>query len=101
MRVPSLDDIYRSSKDRRALHFDDIAEKEKLWKGEAAAAVTVPSHAPGSPVYNATRDGKCAEIVMWWVHHLAEGHRAELSSIADFVLPLMPQDVAPKEARSN
>lgn len=101
MRVPSLDESYRARGDRRALHFDNITEKELLWQAEEVATMTIPSHFVGTAKYNATRDGKCAELVMWYTHHLAEGHRAELASISDVALPLMPQDVAPQAARSH
>jgi len=100
MRAPELDKGYRARSDRRALHFDDISKKETLWQGETIAADTVPWHAYGTDKYNATRDGKCAEIVMWFYHHLAEGDRAELAMVSSFSMPMMPTDVAPKEARS-
>lgn len=101
LRVKTLDEQYRSRQDRRALHFDDIEYKEKLWRAENQATESVPTHAPGGDIYNATRDGKCAELVMWYVHHLAEGHRKDLTMVSEFTLPLMPVDVAPVEARSN
>jgi len=100
MRAPELDHGYRARSDRRALHFDNISHKELLWHGETIAADNVAWHAPGTDKYNATRDGKCAEIVMWFYHHLAEGHRAELAMVSAFAVPMMPTDVAPKEARS-
>jgi hypothetical protein len=101
LRHAELDTEFRSRQDRRAMHFDSIEYKEKLWQAEKIAASRLSSHAPGSPNYNATRDGKCAEAVMWWIHHLSEGDRARLAQVEDFVLPLMPHDVAPAHARAN
>lgn len=46
--------------------------------------------AAGSAGYNLTRDGKCAEVVMWWVHHLPQRARAELAKRAGFRIPQMP-----------
>lgn len=101
LRDPELHVHYASKKDKRALHFDSLEYKERLWEAETAAAVASRQYAPGSHGYNATRDGKCAETVMWWVHHLSEDARGILARLEDFVLPLMPQDVAPKDARSH
>ena len=65
LRDATLDDHYRSKKDRRAMHFDGLAAKEALWMAEDFAATQKPSHAPGGVNWVATRDGKCAELVMW------------------------------------
>eukprot|EP00658_Telonema_sp_P-2_P079772 TRINITY_DN77_c0_g2_i1.p1 TRINITY_DN77_c0_g2~~TRINITY_DN77_c0_g2_i1.p1 ORF type:complete len:400 (+),score=48.03 TRINITY_DN77_c0_g2_i1:318-1517(+) len=83
------------------MHFDSLDHKELLWHGEAAATTSHPRYFPGTSSYNATREGKCAEMVMWWVHHLAESTRAELQHVADFVLPLMPRDTAPEQDQSH
>jgi hypothetical protein len=101
MRVPALDESYRAREDRRALHFEDLGYKEHLWAGEAVAATARPSYAPGGPHYNASRDGKCAELVMWYVHHLSEAQRQELRQTPTFALPLMPLELASKATRSH
>lgn len=36
------------------------------------------------------RDGKCAELVMWWIHHLTGEARAALSGVDGFKVPLLP-----------
>ena len=36
------------------------------------------------------RDGKCAELVMWWIHHLTSDDRAALSGVDGFKVPLLP-----------
>eukprot|EP00966_Prymnesium_polylepis_P212902 4930940-Prymnesium_polylepis.1 len=101
LRSPDLQDFFASKGDRRKLHFDSLDYKEALWKAEEAAATLMPSHAPGGPVYNASREGKCAEAVMLWIHHLSEAQRTILAQLEAFTLPLMPHDVAPKEMRST
>jgi hypothetical protein len=101
LRKPELDDGYRTKRDRRSLHFATLGYKEVLWKAEAKAAATAASYAPGSPNYNATRDGKCAEAVMWYTHHLAEEDRARLAQVEAFVLPLLPLELAPAHSRSH
>ena len=98
---PELNAGYRAKRDRRSLHFESFDYKEALWKAEAKASAVVGSYAPGSPNYNATRDGKCAEAVMWYTHHLAEEDRARLAQVEAFVLPLMPLDLSPAYARGH
>jgi len=100
-RAPKLDELYVSVGDKRALHFDSLENKELLWKGEAAASQLYPAHAPGGAAYNVTRDGKCAEMVMWYTHHVPEPKRAALASSGGFTLPLMPPDVAAPHLRGN
>ena len=94
LRDPALDAEYKQRGDRRALHFDGFEHKERLWEAEAGRLE------PGTQDFAAARDGKCAEIVMWWIHHLAEGQRAQIAAMPDFELPLMPADLAPEELRS-
>ena len=89
LREADLNAGYVSRGDRRKLHFDSFDYKEALWKAEEHAAKTLASHAPGGERYNATRDGKCAEAVMWYIHHLSEAERARLAQVEAFVLPLL------------
>ena len=65
MRHTSLDEIYNSSSDSRALRARDSASLESLW--------AQGKHLAGQkPVYlNMVRAGKCADLVMMFVHHLA------------------------------
>jgi len=100
-RSDELDEMYGARGDKRALHFSSFDYKEQLWAGEEAASLAYPSHAEGSASYNATRDGKCAEMVMWYSHHVAEAKRVSLASSADFELPLMPDKVAPGRLGGN
>eukprot|EP00756_Hemistasia_phaeocysticola_P041977 Hpha_TRINITY_DN16944_c1_g1::TRINITY_DN16944_c1_g1_i4::g.54036::m.54036 len=100
-RTPQLEEIYAGRKDKRALHFGSLAYKTALWEREAAAATAHPAAGPGTALWNATRDGKCAEAVMWWTHHLSDSTRETLSAQPDFVLPEMPKEVAPKGIGSH
>jgi len=88
-----LHNIYTRRNDRRALHFDNIIYKEKLWEKEKEMILVEPeTYGVGSIAYNMTRDGKCAELVMWWVHHLPISAKNILKSTVGFKLPLMPKD---------
>ena len=100
-RSTVLDRQYRERRDRRALHFENITAKEKLWRAEGQATIARAHYPDATAMYNATRDGKCAEVVMWWVHHLTSETRTQLSSVADITLPLMPRDLAPANMRSH
>lgn len=95
LRSEELNSLYESKGDKRKLHFTSLEYKERLWAAEGAAQ-KIQWKGPGSDAYNATRDGKCAEVVMWYIHHLSETSREELARSANFVLPLMPHSVAPK-----
>eukprot|EP01065_Artemidia_motanka_P038133 TRINITY_DN469_c0_g1_i3.p2 TRINITY_DN469_c0_g1~~TRINITY_DN469_c0_g1_i3.p2 ORF type:complete len:525 (+),score=225.63 TRINITY_DN469_c0_g1_i3:76-1650(+) len=83
LRNGRLGHAYASRNDKRAMHFDSLDYKEQLWSEEQRQAA-------GSEEYNVTRDGKCAEAVMWWTHHLPAATRQRLASEPGFVLPLMP-----------
>jgi hypothetical protein len=84
-----LNSMYASRGDKRTLTSDE--EHTALWEDEHAKAAASPNtHGEGTINYNITRDGKCAEIVMWWVHHLTAGTQDSLVSGPDFTLPLMP-----------
>lgn len=99
LRSPELDTAYANREDRRALHFASIAYKQTLWAAEAVASTLMPSYAAGGVAYAAARDGKCAEAVLLYVHHLSADRRAALAEL-DVTLPLMPTELAPASARS-
>ena len=84
-----FDDIYQARNDRRSLKYspEEIFER---WAKEASK-MAEPGFEEGSFHYNTLRDGKCAETVMWWVHHLTETAQEELRK-GGFVLPLMPEE---------
>jgi hypothetical protein len=91
-RSPELADIYSQANDNRQFHFDasrGLEHKEKLWMKENELASSNPSkYGAGSEHYEMVHEGKCAEIVMWWVHHLAEPARNILAGMVK--VPLLP-----------
>jgi len=99
-KAQKLDLTYKAAGDRRALHYEALDYKEKLWAAERAAAKLMPSHAPNGLHYNVTRDGKCAEVVMLFIHHVSEAVRNKFADLG-VEMPLMPEDVAPPELRSE
>lgn len=93
MRDPKLSQIYESRDDKRKFHFDGLDYKEKIWTTEKDLADWMPEQwGPGSENHAVARDGKCAELVMWWIHHLPAKARDALSNIHGFQLPLLPAD---------
>lgn len=90
-RSEKLASIYQEATDKRQFHFDDIDYKEDLWSKEYKLATEDPhAFGPGSKHYKMVRDGKCAEMVMWWIHHLPEVARNKLSALEGFFVPLLP-----------
>lgn len=90
-RSEKLAGIYQQVHDNRQFHFDDFKYKEDLWAKESKMAQQDPAtYGPGSAHHKMARDGKCAEMVMWWIHHLPEAARAKLSAVQGFVVPLLP-----------
>uniref|UniRef100_A0A7S4KRT8 Sulfhydryl oxidase n=1 Tax=Paramoeba aestuarina TaxID=180227 RepID=A0A7S4KRT8_9EUKA len=91
--MPHLDErfdiLYKSRNDRRSLKFSN-EEITTRWEKEAEKA-REPGFEEGTFHYNMLRDGKCAELVMWWIHHLTETSQEDLQKNG-FVLPLMPED---------
>lgn len=93
-RSPALAAIYEDAGDKRGFHFeadDALSYKEKLWAREQLLAVAQPeTHGEGSAHHAMVRDGKCAEMVMWWIHHLPLEARKKLAAQPDLTVPLMP-----------
>jgi hypothetical protein len=91
-RNQDLNKIYAKADDNRKLHFDEsrgLEYKEKLWAKENQLMSSDPvKYGAGSKHHEIVREGKCAEMVMWWVHHLAEPARAMLAGMVK--IPLMP-----------
>lgn len=93
-RSSELAKIYDTAKDNRKFHFeadDGLTYKEKLWAEEHLMAATEPvKYGKDTAHYNFVRDGKCAELVMWWIHHLPAEARTKLSGVPGFKVPLLP-----------
>jgi hypothetical protein len=74
-------EIYSDVQDARALRFEDLEAHKAHWNEMNEHASTHPL------VEEMQRDGHCLDVVMWWVHHLSEAKRQELSHL---VIPKMP-----------
>jgi len=103
LRDKRFNKIYGQRNDKRGLHFSDMSYKEALWQEEKRISnLYSTTHGIGSSHYNMTRDGKCAELVMWWVHHLTVSSKNFLKTIDEFKLPLLPQgEPIPLKDQSN
>lgn len=90
-RDEKLASIYDGADDNRKFHFNGLSYKEILWAQEAKMAKSHPeTHGKGSLHYDIARDGKCAEVVMWWIHHLPQQSRSKLAKVQGFKVPLLP-----------
>ena len=78
-RDARLDVIYQERNDRRGLRHYSVDK----WREESAAALPL-----SEPLQDTLRDGKCAELVMLWTHHLTAKRRSELKK-SGLILPLM------------
>ena len=89
-RDPALEAVYVEADDNRRLQAgghktDDNATLIKEWMAEAQLLAANPALAP------VLRDGRCYDVVMWWVHHIPAEKKEELASNGVLQkLPLMP-----------
>lgn len=91
-RDQDLAAMYEVKGDKRAFHFEEgLNYKNKLWEQEQERVSKSPKeHGPGTDSYDTVRDGKCAEMVMWWIHHLPASAREALVGMKGFQVPLLP-----------
>jgi hypothetical protein len=88
-RDPALEAVYRQDADhgRRMSAFgvftDSLQELEDVWAKEMKVLKANPS------LTKVSRDTKCHEAIMWFVHHLPQEAQAELRK--DVILPLLPE----------
>jgi hypothetical protein len=88
-REPALEAVYRENGDngRRMSAFgvytDDLSELEEAWAKEAKALKADPE------LSKVSRDTKCHEAIMWYVHHLSKESQVQLSR--ELTLPLLPE----------
>lgn len=85
-RDPALQGIYGAVDDMRSLaafgtKADDLASLELLWAEELDVLAKYPA------LREVSRDTKCHEAVMWFVHHLPEERRTSLG----VDVPLLPE----------
>jgi len=87
-REPELQQVYTQTNVNRQLAAhgalaEDIQSLEALWAKEKKLVDSHPE------LHDVTRDGKCHEAVMWWVHHISEATKEELKSF--MTIPLMAE----------
>merc|ERR1712072_1560024 len=82
MRAPEMDDVYRTTSDRRQLRGDEEAHG-KRWEELMKLASSL-----GGDHQKMHRDGHCHEAVMWFVHHISEPKRQNLAAM--LAVPLLP-----------
>jgi len=85
-RDPKFEEVYQDGSDNRRLGAfgrltSDLDELEKLWRSEREA---VSAH---SALHDVARDAKCHEVVMWFIHHLTDATKREMSNMIK--LPLL------------
>jgi hypothetical protein len=87
-REPQLQKIYMKTNDNRRLAAhgtpaEDLESLQALWAKEKQIVDDHPE------LHDVTRDGKCHEAVMWWVHHIPEATKEELKSL--MTIPLLAE----------
>ena len=74
-----LNAIYQDRNDRRSLRHNSVDK----WRYETAATLKL-----SASLQDTLRDGKCAELVMIWTHHITAKRQSELEQ-SGLILPLM------------
>lgn len=89
VREPALEAVYRKNGDdgRRMSAFgtytDDLNKLEEVWATEMQALKANPE------LVKVSRDTKCHEAIMWYVHHLPQATQVKLGK--ELTLPLLPE----------
>merc|ERR1712232_1097616 len=83
-RSDELQQVYRSSQDRRALRTGALDEHKEEWNKLNHIVDNHPH------LYAPQQEAHCREAVMWWVHHLAETTRGTFRS-SNLTVPLLPE----------
>jgi len=80
---PEFNAVYEDAADNRRLRFpSSIEERHAFWQNETDMVKENPDY------YTMTRDGKCHETVMLFVHHLTQDMKEEVGQLT--TLPLLP-----------
>jgi hypothetical protein len=82
VRAPEMDDVYRTTNDRRMLRGDVQAHGDRWEKLTRLASELGGKH------QMMHRDGHCHEAVMWFTHHISETMRQKLAAMIS--VPLLP-----------
>jgi len=81
-REPTLLDIYAPKQDPRRERMD-AQTREQQWKRMHEVAQEEPQFA------GILRDGRCREVVMWFIHHLSGESQTQFGATG-LTLPLLP-----------
>lgn len=84
-RDHNFENIYQEARDNRRLGNQPI-ELRRQWADEMVVAGKAPDIVP------ILRDGRCFDVVKWWIHHVRSDHKKELASAVPF-LPLLPTNL--------
>ena len=85
-RDPKFEQVFQETEDNRRLGAfgsltTKLAELEKLWSEEREVSAAHPV------LHDVARDGKCHEVVMWFIHHLTDATKQQMSAMIK--LPLL------------
>jgi len=83
-RSTDLQDVYRSTADRRDMRLNTVDDHKSEWE----TLNHVVSNHPH--LYGPQQEAHCREAVMWWVHHLSEYKKNELRA-NNLTVPLLPE----------
>jgi hypothetical protein len=84
-RNSELQQIYKTSLDRRAVPVGTLDEHKEQWS-KLNHIVNNHPH-----LYAPQQEAHCREAVMWWTHHLTEESRATLRSTTNLTVPMLPE----------
>lgn len=82
-RDAALDRIYQREMDPRRVVHNGVMGLEKRFARESELLQAAPE------LETMVRDGKCHEIVMWFIHHLSQESQKEVANLV--ALPFLPR----------
>jgi len=82
-RDPSLNDIYANNMDPRRIMHDKHTDLEARFAKEEGLLLDAPE------LEHMVRDGKCHEVVMWFIHHLSLESQREVAELV--AMPYLPR----------
>lgn len=89
---PVFQDIYEAKQDNRWLRVRSLEELKRTMDHEVnQLGALTGDQTDFNQFYNMTRDGKCHETVMWYIHHLSKSAKQEIArKFPDFAIPDLP-----------
>jgi hypothetical protein len=88
-RSEALNELYPDDDSRRIL--SDLGAHQEAWETDLIHSLE------SDDMHAKVRDGKCAEAVMWFIHHLGEDSREEILQLS--ALPRLPEVAHPAPER--